>query len=179
MANPRILTAAQLGLHFVDVGFGILGDENYLTGHHAAVAAVRGSDKHIVAREIELLRQFHRDHKAKGWGGIGYFVCFGRTGVIYLLRPTAMKGAHVGGFNSNNLGGVLIATTGDTPTIRQMRAFRWYLRNAHTKRVPAAHRTDRDLRRAVRRGHNDWSGHTTNACPGTVKRFWLTGGKKR
>lgn len=160
-SKPKIITAHQLGLSFTN-RFGPLGPEEWLTQHHTA-GPIDRSDSECA----RLIRQYHRDHANKGWGGIGYGVCIARSGTIFLLRPTALKGAHVGGHNSRNLGIMCHGTTGDRPTPEQVESLRWYLANAHTRAIPKRHRTDRDLRRAGRRGHNNWSGHGSNACPGT------------
>ena len=172
---PRIITARSIGLAFQDV-FGELGPERHVTGHHTA-GAKDSSDKHCE----QVLRAYHHDHMRKGWGGIGYHFCVSRKGTIYCLRPTTLKGAHVGGHNTGNIGVVFHGTTGDRPTGPQARAFHWLLRNAHTTRLPAAHRTDRKIFRphADRRGHKQWSGHEWNACPGTHLTVILSGGKDR
>lgn len=166
---PRIVTASQMGLTFQNL-FGALGDEQFLTGHHSAGPTDK-SDAHA----IQLCRQYHAAHKAQGWGGIGYHYCITRKGTILGLRPTHLKGAHVGGWNSNNVGVMFHGTTGDKPTRAQARAYRWLLKHAHTSRMPRAHRTDRPLRHAKRWGHREWSGHQTNACPGTHFKLIKTG----
>lgn len=176
MVRPRIVTARRLGLTFRNV-FGALGPEIYVTGHHSATPIRRGSTRRIRRAEEADLRNFHRQHRDKGWGGIGYFFALGRDGTLYCLRPTALKGAHVGGWNSGNIGIVCLGTVGDKPTRRQRATLRWLLANAHTEKMPRAHRTDRDLRRATLRGHNDWPGHTGNECPGTFKPMYRNGGK--
>ena len=158
---PRIRTAAQLGLSFQNL-FGSLGPEVHVTGHHTA-GPKDTSDSHAE----QLCRQYHAQHKSQGWGGIGYHFCITRNGTIIGLRPTYLKGAHTGGWNTSNLGVMFHGTTGDRPTRAQARSYRWLLRYAHTTRMPKAHRTDRDLRNAKRHGHRDWEGHTWNACPGT------------
>jgi hypothetical protein len=169
--QPRLITAAQIGLSFQNL-FGELGPEEWVTGHHTA-----GPTDKSTKDAIRLCVQYHRDHASKGWGGIGYFVCFARNGDIILLRPTWLKGAHVGGWNTGNLGVMFHGTTDDKPTRAQARSYRWYLRNAHTSKLPVAHRTDRKLpgvgQRSRRRGHNDWPGHSSNACPGTHKQLIL------
>lgn len=167
MPKPKIVTANQLRLSFAN-RFGQLGPELYVTGHHTAGPRDR-NDSHCV----DLIRAYHRAHAAQGWGGIGYHYCISRRGTLYCLRPTILKGAHVGGHNSSNVGVMCHGTTGHRPTIAQARTFLWLLRNAHTDAMPRAHRTDRSLRGAPRRGHNDWSGHRSNACPGTHKRMYL------
>lgn len=154
--------------------FGGLGGEFAVTGHHTA-GPKDSSDKHAIA----LFTAYHRDHAAKGWGGIGYHYGITRKGNIVLLRPVTLKGAHVGGHNSNNVGVVCHGTTGDQPTVAQRRAFKWLLANAHSTRMPKSHRTDRDLRKAKRYGHKDWPGHTWNACPGTHMRLYKSGGTAR
>lgn len=168
MSTPIILTARELDMSYQNV-FGPLGPELHLTLHHSAGPTDRDLD-HALA----LWRSYHRAHKDKGWGGEGYHYGLPRHRhggrlVIVCLRPTALKGAHVGGHNSNNVGVSCLGTTGDRPTQTQVEAFRWLLVNAHRHVMPKAHRTDRPLNRphTDRRGHNDWSGHESNACPGT------------
>lgn len=170
---PKIVTARQIGLKFSNQ-FGQMGPETDVTGHHSAGVI----DKDL-AHAIRLARSYHNAHAAKGWGGIGYTYMVTRKGVIICLRPTLLKGAHVGMHNSNNVGVVCNGTTGDKPTRAQARAFLWLLRNAHTKKMPAAHRCDRSIRSARRRGHKDWPGHGSNACPGTHHRMYLKGGHAR
>lgn len=171
--RPRIYTAAQLGLTFQN-RFGELGPELYVTGHHTA-----GPKDTSDQDAIRLARQFHAEHAAKGWGGIGYHFMLARSGAILCLRPTYLLGAHVGLHNTSNLGLVCNGTTGDRPTAKQAATLRWLLANAHTKKLPRIHRTDRDLRAARRFGHNDWPGHETNECPATHKPMYLAGGAHR
>ena len=158
---PRIVSARQLGLSFSNL-FGELGPELHVTGHHTAGVMDRNRE-HAKA----LARQYHGQHRSQGWGGIGYHYMIARDGTILCLRPTRLKGAHTGGHNTGNIGVVFNGTTGDKPTRRQARSYRWLLRYAHTSRMPRAHRTDRPLSKAKRWGHKEWSGHTYNACPGT------------
>lgn len=161
---PRIVTAREIGLAFQDV-FGPLGPEKHVTVHHTA-----GPKDRDLEHAKSLCRQYHRDHKAKGWGGIGYHYCVTRAGHILGLRPTTLKGAHVGGHNTGNVGVMFHGTTGDRLTQAQIDSFLWLLRNAHTSRMPTVHRTDRPLRKPYcdRLQHNEWPGHTWNACAGTI-----------
>jgi hypothetical protein len=162
---PRIVSAASQGLKFQNV-FGALGPEHHVTVHHTA-----GPKDTSDAHAAQLNRSYHQAHKAKGWGGIGYHYCITRKGTILCLRPTNLKGAHVGGHNTGNVGVMFHGTTGHRPTLAQVRSFRWLLSNADTAKMPSAHRTDRPLNKphTQRRGHQDWPGHTSNACPGTFK----------
>lgn len=107
---------------------------------------------------------------------MGYHWCITRRGTIIGLRPTILKGAHVGGHNSRNAGAMFHGTVGDHPTEAQRKSYAWLIANAHTTAMPQAHRTDSDPRQATRRGHNDWPGHGSNACPGTHKPMIREGG---
>lgn len=171
MAYPPRLYRPKLKF---DPLFGALGPELYVTGHWTA-GAPDESDKHAIA----MLTGYHYAHRAKGWGGEGYHFAITRKGNIVLLRPATMKGAHTGNHNSNNVGVVCCGSWGSHPTVAQRRAFKWLLANAHTRKMPRSHRTDRDLRRAKRYGHKDWPGHSSNACPGTYHRLYRSGGTAR
>lgn len=176
MTAPQIITARELDLHFTN-RFGQLGPEEWVTGHWSA-----GPVDRSLEHAIELVRSYHRDHAAKGWGGIGYHFAFTRGGVILCLRPTILKGAHVGGWNTGNIGSLFPGgyPPGSRPTMTtpQGDAFHWWLQHAHTRAMPRAHRTDRRVHRpyAGRRGHNDWPGHASNQCPGSFKPEILHGG---
>lgn len=152
----------------VDGVFGPLGTVRYVTGHHTA-----GPRDTTCQHAVDLLTGYHGEHRAKGWGGIGYHFALAADGTLILCRPAGLKGAHVGGWNTGNIGVVCCGTTGDEPTSAQRRTYRWLLRNAHTRRLPASHRVD--LRSVARHGHKDWAGHESNACPGTFHTMYLNG----
>ena len=166
---PKIITARTLGLHFANL-FGQLGPELFVTGHYSA-----GARAHNAREGADRARSFHREHAAKGWGGVGYHYLISDDGTLFCLRPTILKGAHVGRHNSNNIGVNMPGTTGDRPTKAQQRTYRWLLDHAHTSRMPKAHRTDRNLRDATRRGHKQWPGHESNGCPGEFLSMYLKG----
>jgi N-acetylmuramoyl-L-alanine amidase len=168
MPAPRIITARRLGLAFANL-FGELGPEFFVTGHYSAGARARN------AREgVALVRAFHAAHKAKGWGGIGYHYVIPDDGSLICARPTRLKGTHTALHNSNNIGVNMPGTTGDRPTTAQRDTYRWLLDNAHTAAMPKAHRTDRNLRDARLRGHNQWPDNAT-LCPGDFLHMYLKG----
>lgn len=168
-SGPRIITAAQLGLTFQNL-FGGLGAEMHVSGHYSAGARARDA-----AQGRDRAQSFHAQHRSQNWGGAGYHYLISDDGTLFCLRPTHLKGAHVGGHNSNNIGVNMPGTTGDKPTDAQRRTYRWLLDNAHTRALPAAHRTDRKLRAARLHGHNSWSGHQSNGCPGSFKPMYVAG----
>ena len=163
----------DLNLRFQNL-FGPLGPEKHVTGHWTA-----GPADDSLEEAIRLCHAYHRDHTngpRLRAGGIAYHYCLPRTvPYILLLRPVTLKGAHVGGHNSGNVGVMAHGGAGGKenrrPTEAQVHAFETLLRYAHTRKFPRAHRTDRPLRKPYsdRRGHNDWSGHSWNACPGTMR----------
>ena len=84
-----------------------------------------------------------------------------RNGTIILLRPGWATGAGVEGHNT---GTFHIMFNGDFrtdhPSAAQLASYRWFVRHGHE--------IDGITRQGGKRlGHRDFSGHTTNACPGT------------
>jgi hypothetical protein len=166
---PRIITARSIGLAFQNL-FGELGPENHVTGHYSAGARAKNW------REgVERAKSFHEFHKSKGWGGVGYHLIIADDGAIICARPTILKGAHTGLHNTTNLGVNCPGTTGERPTPQQRATYQWLLANAHTERMPKAHRADVDLRQAKLHGHRDWSGHESNPCPGRFYGMYKAG----
>ena len=181
MAAVHIITARELGLSFQNL-FGELGPERFVTGHWTA-----GPIDDSLQHGIQLCKSYHASHRAKGWGGIGYHYSILRhthrgKPVILCLRPTVLKGAHVGMHNTSNIGVMFHGgAPGEIirPSITQRQAFEWLLDHAHLRVMPRAHRTDRNLSNAQRLGHNDWQGHESNQCPGNYKRLIRSGGTAR
>jgi hypothetical protein len=165
--RPKLHTSREIGLDFTEL-FGALGDELYVTGHYTA-----GPRDTSDSDAIGLVREYHAYHASKGWGGIAYHFCITAKGNIICCRPTALKGAHTGGANSNNLGVMMHGTAGDKPTRAQARAYRWLLKNAHTRKLPPRHRTDRDLMTAKRFGHKEWPNNPTS-CPDLFLKLYKT-----
>src|SRR5215211_7178083 len=90
-ARPRIITARSIGLAFQNL-FGDLGPEVDVTGHYSAGGRAR-TWQEAVARA----QSFHADHKAKGWGGIGYHFVIADDGALNLRAADAPQGGAHGG----------------------------------------------------------------------------------
>lgn len=170
LEGPRIITASEIGI-YPDGIFGSLGWPGYVTGHYTA-GPVDKNDEHA----IELDQAYDRYHRSLGWGGIAYHYNITRSGTIIGLRPIGQKGAHTANANTSNVGVMMHGTTGDRPSEAQQKSLRWLLQNAHTSKMPAAHRAPRRLIECTRRGHKDWPGQAT-ACPGEFHQTYLEGGK--
>ena len=156
---PRIITAAQAGLHPRGV-FGSIGKVHRGTTHYAASPRAKTSTQGII-----LARSFDRLHASKGWGGLSYYLLICDDGTIIFGRAMSLKGAHVAAQNSGNIGVNFFSTTGDRPTRQQIASYNWWLDNGHTAKVPAVHRTPRKPRDLEIRGHKFWPGQSTG-CPG-------------
>lgn len=167
--GPRIISAADQGIRPYDI-FGPLGTPKYVTGHYTA-----GPVDKTVEHAIGMNQSYDDYHRKLGWGGIAYHYNIARDGTILCLRPVAVKGAHVGNYNSYNVGVMCHGTIGDRPSAEQEKSYRWLLNNAHTSKMPAAHRTAVPLKGLPKYGHNDWSGHQTNSCPGSFKPMFKGG----
>lgn len=157
--EPRIVSAAEAGIRTQGV-FGGLGPETRVSTHYSAGPRARN-----LAEGLRIAREHDRFHASKGWGGSSYHFNVPDTGEIICARPVSQKGAGVAGTNSNNVHVHFYGTTGDRPTREQIETAQWLLANAHTAAMPSGHRTDRDLRQADVRGHNQWPNQSTG-CPG-------------
>jgi N-acetylmuramoyl-L-alanine amidase len=164
---PRIIDLKLEG----DKLFGGLGPISGVIGHYTA-GPRDTSDDHA----CDLWRGYHRAHKAKGWGFIGYHLGVTAKGSVVLLRPIGWKGAHTAGANTGHVGVVVHGTTGDQPTAAQAATLRWLAANAHTDAMPASHRAPRRLGDVRWTGHNDWN---ATGCPGSFKKAYTSKGKTR
>ena len=138
--------------------FGKIGELNAITIHHSA--GPRAVNKDTARR---LNRSYNAQHINQDWGAIGYHLAMDDHGRLYKLRPFNSKGAHVGGNNTGNLG---IMVHGNYMhhklTKAQRETLRWLLTGGIFQLTGV-----REREIAVLRGHREWPGHDSNACPGT------------
>lgn len=158
--TPELVGWDDTDLVIGATGSGALGPETKVTTHYAASPRAENLD-----RGIELAQSFNAYHRSLGWGGLSYHYLIPDSGEIILGRAVTQMGYHVANTNTGNVGINFFATLGDQPTEKQAKTYLWLLANAHTEKLPAAHRTDRDLRQADIRGHKFWGGQSTS-CPG-------------
>lgn len=144
--------------------FGGIGDIYAVTVHHSA--GPRATSK---ARCQQLNRSYQLGHISKGWGDIGYHACMDDLGRFYKLRPVGAKGAHVGGWNTGNLGLMVHGNyMHDELYKAQRESLEWLFKGGFLKLFGVRER-EVDLAR----GHQEWPGHGSNACPGTnLMRHW-------
>jgi len=157
--TPTIYPRSESGLVAANsYSFGPLGDVDAVTIHHSA-----GPRAGTKARCQELNRSYQAYHIRQGWGDIGYHFCMDDLGRFYRLRPHNAKGAHVGGWNTGNIGIMLHGNyVYDGLKEAQRDSLRWLFRGGFFElfREPEAgiH---------LVRGHQEWPNHNSNACPGT------------
>jgi hypothetical protein len=156
---PTIYPRSESGLVYASNTdmFGPLGEIYAITAHHSA-----GPRAPTKARAQELNRQYQRDHIAKGWGDIGYHFSVDDLGRIYKLRSVDWKGAHVGGWNTGNVG-IMFHGNYETMelTVAQKETIEWIFKGGLLVLTG-----EREAGFQVARGHQEWSGHESNACPG-------------
>lgn len=165
MAKIIIYPRSQAGLR-EDVDsdcFGPLGRITAVTIHHSA-----GPKATSKARAQALHRAYQSQHIGQGWGDIGYHFGVDDHGRIYRLRPLGTKGAHVGSHNTGNVG-IMFHGNFDLhrPTAAQRRTLKWLFQGG-IYHLTGAHERD-----VIVRGHWEWPGHNSNACPGRHMRRHL------
>ncbi|WP_320672394.1 peptidoglycan recognition protein family protein [Patulibacter defluvii] len=138
--------------------FGSIGSLYRWTGHYTA-----GPRDTSDAHALELDRQYNAQHRAQGWGAIGYHYNITSAGTIIVLRPVAWKGAHVAANNTGNAGIMVHGHPGQRMTAPQRAALRWLLDNAHTTAMPARGRAPKRLSSLRGSVHSDWM---STSCPG-------------
>lgn len=130
--KPKIY---RLALSGDPAKYGSLGPFIEPLGHYTA-GPRDTSDAHAFA----LDRQYHEQHKAQGWGFIGYHLNITSAGTIVLLRPTRYKGAHVAGHNTGRIGIMVHGSPGQRMTQAQRDTLQWLMDHGHTSAMPESHR---------------------------------------
>lgn len=155
---PIIYPRSESGLRSANSDlFGPLGEIYAVTFHHSA--GPRATSK---ARCQELNRAYQIQHINQGWGDIGYHFCVDDLGRVYHLRPVDWKGAHVGGWNTGNVGIMFHGNfVSAEPTDAMKETLEWFFKGG-LYRLTGQNEDNYKLAR----GHREWSGHTSNACPG-------------
>lgn len=158
MAAPRIITAAQIGLSFQYI-WGRKLPVAYFGEHYSGDSPARTADE-LIAKA----RSYHATHRGRGWGGLSYEYLVA-PGVIVCGNPTDRLSAAVAAFNSRMTGVCVPGTTGDRIDAGTAATLRWLRDNAHTTKLPSAHRMPRPIRELDCRGHQNFPGQSTS-CPG-------------
>ncbi len=157
--TPRIFTRSESGLTpAANPGkWGRMPAPYALTVHHSAGPRAR---THEQAKGLH--RAYQRSHEAKGWGDIGYHFSMDDLGRFYRLREQEYVGTHVGGHNTGNLGLMLHGNYElDRLTLAQKESLEWLFRGGFYALMGVP---ERQLQ--LVRGHREWPGHRSNACPG-------------
>jgi len=121
--------------------------------HHTVGAAAYSMSDAI--DELKNIERFHMD--VRGWNGPGYNAIMDRKGRVWEARGMQVVGAGATGHNTGYFHVALMGNYEDLkPTLRQRTALRALKLRLRAKGF--------GIRRTV--GHNQLSGHESNACPG-------------
>lgn len=144
--------------------WGPLGEPFALTAHHSA--GPKASSK---ARAQALNRAYQLSHIERGFGNFAYHFTVDEFGRVYRCRPLKWKGAHVGGHNTGNIGFMFYGNYEfESPSKRMRQTIEWLFEGGINELTGFS---ENDL--ALARGHREWPGHSSNACPGdNLMRHW-------
>jgi hypothetical protein len=158
LADPTIYPRSESGVNDVpQSAYGHLRDIDAVTVHHSA--GPRAPNK---AKCQALNLAYQKYHQSKGWQDIGYHFCMDDLGRFYRLRPHWALGAHVGDWNTGNIGIMLHGNYDhDEVNEQQRESIRWLFRGGFLELFD-----EPEAGIHLVRGHKEWPGHTSNACPG-------------
>jgi hypothetical protein len=144
--------------------YGPLGDVDAVTIHHSAGPRAPSKAKaqalHKAYQRLHIQEFGTANHSR---GDIGYHFAMDDLGRMYRLRPHANKGTHVGGWNTGNVGIMLHGNyVHDELTDAQNESLKWLFRGGFYALFG-----EPEAGIHIVRGHQEWPGHNTNACPGT------------
>lgn len=153
---PGVVSRAQWGARATGA-CGSSHSPRYLTVHHTATP---NNDSISAPARMRQMQAYHIDNN--GWCDFGYHYTVGIDGKVYQGRDPDRTGAHVGNHNTNNVGISVVGTfVNFSPRESQLNALtdisRWVVNRYGIQK-----------NRTYIRGHKEWSGHTTNSCPGLL-----------
>lgn len=153
---PGVISRAQWGARATGA-CGSTHSPRFLTVHHTATP---NNDTITPAARMRQMQAYHIDNN--GWCDFGYHYTVGIDGKVYEGRDPDRTGAHVGNHNTNNVGISVVGTfVNFSPRESQLNALtdisRWVVNRYG---IPKS--------RSNILGHKEWSGHTSNSCPGLL-----------
>jgi hypothetical protein len=128
-----------------------------LCWHHTVGPPAYAEDYAI--DNMQVMQNYHQ--RVRGWSDIGYNVVIDRRGRVWEGRGINAVGA---GATGHNTGGFHVAVMGDYTKIRLT------LRQKAAIRALKMRLRARGFRFRRECGHNQLSGHSANACPGSIRR---------
>lgn len=153
---PGVVSRAQWGARATGA-CGSTHSPRYITVHHTATP---NNDSISSPARMRQMQAYHIDNN--GWCDFGYHYTVGIDGKVYEGRDADRTGAHVGNHNTNNVGISVVGTfVNFSPRESQLNALtdisRWVVNRYG---IPKS--------RSNILGHKEWSGHTSNSCPGLL-----------
>lgn len=156
----KVFSRARIGLRKPTGPYGQNPDPTFASIHHAG--AVGGPPLTFKSAAAKW-RSYQDWHQSQGWTDIGYHVGIDGLGRLYAGRPVSAVPAAVGGHNTASVGIVFMQDGGQ---YRLNALQRRTLRLLFEKGEPVLGIPPlKNLRGGVK-GHREFSGHLSNACPG-------------
>jgi len=162
----------RLALHHADFDFG----DWPVVKQNSPINEITGGIASIV-KEID-------DWHLKRWStGLGYHFIVGNghgipDGYIAVGRPMKYQGAHVKGHNHDSVGILVMGdlaehdpTNAQTAGVVSICATLCFMFDLDPLGEYSKRRYGKRQKGMVISGHNDWSGHKTNDCPGRLSNF--------
>lgn len=140
---------------------GPMSHQSRITGcsiHHGGPV---GGPRWTFAKAAETWRQWQAYHIGKGWSDIGYCAGIDARGRIYLGRPFNVVPAAVGGHNTG-IPGIVFLQDGRYHALTFLQ--RKTLRILFEKGIPELGLPP--LKTLEVKGHQEYSSHESNSCPG-------------
>lgn len=98
--KPTIITRSEWGARNLSGSYYNMPYYTKLTIHHSAGYGPKTLEEGIAT--VKWIQDFHID--GRGWLDIGYHFLIDKAGNIFQGRPETVVGAHVGGYNTGNIG---------------------------------------------------------------------------
>lgn len=162
----KIFSRQRCGLKPPRSGYGQRGKLTHASIHHGGEI---GAAPLKFSAASARWRQFQQWHFARNWSDVGYHFGIDRMGRLYEGRPTTALPAAVGNHNTGQIAFVFMQD-GRYHKLNWMQ--RRTLKNLFEKGIPS--KGVPPLKKLATHpgraygvfGHQEYSGHTTNACPG-------------
>lgn len=149
---------ARIGLRHPSGPFAHQPTVTFASIHHGGEV---GAPRMTFSAARATVREWQAYHQGKGWSDIGYHFLVDGVGRLYQGRPVGAVPAAVEGHNT---GSIAICFMQDGDRHKLNAAQRRTLKVLFEHGVPAWGIPA--LRRLTVKGHNEFSGHHSNACPG-------------
>lgn len=157
-AGLKVFSAERVGLRPPSQPLASTGQITHVSVHHGGPV---GGPRWTFRKAKETVLQWDQYHRGKGWSMIGYNLLVDGYGRLYAGRPVGKLPAAVGDHNTGSVG-ICFMQDGRSHglTVLQRRTLKILFRHG----VPELGLPP--LKTLKVKGHQEYSGHESNECPG-------------